>query len=55
MIAWFGISSFPTATRNKPDESVADEFEMPFEQAADKVAMLFGLARELMGQTTWGN
>jgi hypothetical protein len=27
-------------------ESVADEFEIPPEQAADEVAMLFGLAKE---------
>jgi hypothetical protein len=27
-------------------ESVADEFEMSPEQAADEVAMLFGLAKE---------
>ena len=30
-------------------ESVADEFEMPPEQAADQVAMLCGLAKEMMG------
>ena len=30
-------------------ESVADEFEMPFERAADEVAMLCGLAKEMMG------
>ena len=30
-------------------ESVADEFGMPPEQAADEVAMLCGLAREMMG------
>ena len=30
-------------------ESVADEFEMPVEQAADEVAMLCGLAKEMMG------
>jgi hypothetical protein len=29
-------------------ESVADEFQMPPEQAADEVAMLCGLAREMM-------
>ena len=32
-------------------ESVADELEMPPEQAADEVAMLCGLAKEMMGQT----
>ena len=32
-------------------ESIADEFEMPPEQAADEVAMLCGLAKERMGQT----
>ena len=31
-------------------ESVADEFEMPPEEAADEVAMLCGLAREMMGE-----
>ena len=30
-------------------ESVADEFEMLPEQAADEVAMLCGLAKEMMG------
>jgi hypothetical protein len=30
-------------------ESVADEFEMPHERAADEVAMLCELAREMMG------
>ena len=29
-------------------ESVADEFEMPPEQAADEVAMLCGLAKEVL-------
>lgn len=32
-------------------ESVADEFEMPPEQAADEVALLCGLAKEMMGNT----
>ena len=31
-------------------ESVADEFEMPAEQAADEVAMLCGVAREMAGK-----
>ena len=31
-------------------ESVADEFGMPTEQAADEVAMLCGLAKEMMGE-----
>ena len=30
-------------------ECVADELEMPLEQAADEVAMLCGLAKEMMG------
>ena len=30
-------------------ESVADELEMPPERAADEVAMLCGLAKEMMG------
>ena len=34
-------------------ESVADEFEMPPEQAADEVVMLCGLAKEMMGRTTY--
>lgn len=29
-------------------ESVADEFEMPPEQAADEVAMLCGVAKEML-------
>ena len=32
-------------------ESVADEFQMPPEQAADEVAMLCGLAKEMMAAT----
>ena len=31
-------------------ESAADEFEMSPERAADEVAMLCGLAREMMGE-----
>jgi hypothetical protein len=31
-------------------ESVAGEFEMPAEQAADEVAMLCGLAKEMLTQ-----
>jgi hypothetical protein len=31
-------------------ESVADEFEMPPERAADEVAMLCELAREMLGE-----
>ena len=31
-------------------ESVADEFQMPVEQAADELAMLCGLAKEMMGE-----
>jgi hypothetical protein len=34
-------------------ESVAHEFEMPPERAADEVAMLYGLAKEMMGRTTY--
>jgi hypothetical protein len=36
-------------------ESVADELEMTPERAADEVAMLCGLAREMMGETSKPN
>jgi hypothetical protein len=30
-------------------ENIADEFQMPPEQTADEVAMLCGMAKEMMG------
>ena len=36
-------------------ERVADEFGIPPEQAADEVAMLCGLAREMMSDTRSGS